>query len=163
MDNFEQSIQNLREQALQSRLNTLSQQVNSLESHIQADIIMKNQLETDLRNVEDPRRRARLNQAIQENTENLHRHEEELDSLRRTLDKILQNHIDEDINIKNQLTNNLRVERDERHRDRINAEITRRTEHLHQHEEEGDNLRERLDSLKETIGSMSTLLEQMNY
>ena len=77
------------EQGLKSRLAPLQQQIDSLEIHIQADLEMKNQLETDLRHEESARRKAFLNESIKESKRNLKRHEEEREDLLAKYDAIV--------------------------------------------------------------------------
>lgn len=150
----DQSRYSLRGQALQSRLSSLRRQIDSLEAHIKADVDMKDQLETDLRNEEDPRRRANLSQAIDEIKINLHRHEEELEKLWVKQDEILlKNHINEEVNDRNKLEAVLQDEREARQINKINQPIEDADQHLQQHERERNDWQQRLHSLQEKIGS----------
>jgi branched-chain amino acid transport system substrate-binding protein len=148
---YEKLIQEAREKALLSKLESLQQQIDSLQLHIKVDIDRKNELETNLRNQDDPRRKGEFNKAIEDIKEILHRHTEELDTLLKELELISQNDINEEIDLAEQLRDTLNKEVDPNQKSELNQALEETTKHLQHNEEKRDRLRESIFSLKKNL------------
>ncbi|MFN6478893.1 tetratricopeptide repeat protein [Nostoc sp. DedQUE07] len=155
--NSQDQSQQLREKILQLKLDSLRRRIESLDQHINDDIDMKNQLEIELRNPVSSQREGELNNEIVRIDTNLRRHYQELNDLENSLQQTLQPHIAEELDDKKRLEE-LRTNADLIQKTQIGQEIEETVQHVQKHQEQREDIQQKLDEIKEKIDSKVTPL-----